>query len=208
MARKKDFDYFDSFIKLSEYSYNAAKLLDETLRNFNKETLQKNMVTMHDIEHTADLEGHAITKKLAREFITPIEREDILLLIHKIDDITDCIEDVLLHMYMYNVRVIKEDALKFSKLILDSCEELIGAFKEFKSYKKSKEIHNIIIKVNKLEEEGDNLYTEIVRKLHLSSDLDAIEIVTWTIAYNRFEKCSDACEEAVNVIESVIMKNM
>lgn len=207
MARNNDSDYFDSFIKLSEYSYNAAKLLDDTLRNFNKEILQKNMVKMHDIEHTADLEGHEITKRLAKEFITPIEREDILLLLHKIDDITDCIEDVLLHMYMYNVRVIKEDALKFSSLILSACEELIGAFKEFKNFKRSKEIQNKIIRVNKLEEEGDNLYTESVRKLHLSPS-DAIEIVTWTIAYNRFEKCSDACEEAANVIESVIMKNI
>ena len=133
MARKTD--YFEGFIKLAEYSYNAAKLLDDTLRDFNKDSLQKTMKLMHEIEHTADLEGHEITKKLLKEFITPIEREDIMLLIHKIDDITDCIEDVLLHMYMYNVRVIKEDAIKFSGLILSSCEELIGALKEFKNFK-------------------------------------------------------------------------
>jgi uncharacterized protein Yka (UPF0111/DUF47 family) len=205
MARKTD--YFEGFIKLAEYSYNAAKLLDDTLRDFNKDSLQKTMKLMHEIEHTADLEGHEITKKLLKEFITPIEREDIMLLIHKIDDITDCIEDVLLHMYMYNVRVIKEDAIKFSGLILSSCEELIGALKEFKNYKKSKEIRSRIIAVNKIEEEGDNLYTEIVRKLHLTS-MNAIDIMTWTIAYNRLEKCCDACEEAANVIESIILKNL
>ncbi len=205
MARKTD--YFEGFIKLAEYSYNAAKLLDDTLRDFNKDSLQKTMKLMHEIEHTADLEGHEITKKLLKEFITPIEREDIMLLIHKIDDITDCIEDVLLHMYMYNVRVIKEDAIKFSGLILSSCEELIGALKEFKNFKKSKEIRSRIIAVNKIEEEGDNLYTEIVRKLHLTS-MNAIDIMTWTIAYNRLEKCCDACEEAVNVIESIILKNL
>ncbi len=205
MARKTD--YFEGFIKLAEYSYNAAKLLDDTLRDFNKDSLQKTMKLMHEIEHTADLEGHEITKKLLKEFITPIEREDIMLLIHKIDDITDCIEDVLLHMYMYNVRVIKEDAIKFSGLILSSCEELIGALKEFKNFKKSKEIRSKIIAVNKIEEEGDNLYTEIVRKLHLTS-MNAIDIMTWTIAYNRLEKCCDACEEAANVIESIILKNL
>ncbi|HOA19955.1 MAG TPA: DUF47 family protein [Sedimentibacter sp.] len=205
MARKTD--YFEGFIKLAEYSYNAAKLLDDTLRDFNKDSLQKTMKLMHEIEHTADLEGHEITKKLLKEFITPIEREDIMLLIHKIDDITDCIEDVLLHMYMYNVRVIKEDAIKFSGLILSSCEELIGALKEFKNFKKSKEIRSRIIAVNKIEEEGDNLYTEIVRKLHLTS-MNAIDIMTWTIAYNRLEKCCDACEEAANVIESIILKNL
>ena len=110
-------------------------------------------------------------------------------------------------MYMYNVRVIKEDAIKFSGLILSSCEELIGALKEFKNFKKSKEIRSKIIAVNKIEEEGDNLYTEIVRKLHLTS-MNAIDIMTWTIAYNRLEKCCDACEEAANVIESIILKNL
>lgn len=206
MARKNSFDYFDGFIKLAEYSYEAAKLLDDILKNFDVDTLQEKMKTMHDIEHAADLEGHEITRRLAKEFIPPIEREDIIMLIHEIDDITDCIEDVLLHMYMYNVKEIRVDAIKFSNLILMSCKELIETFKEFKNFKKSKEIHNKIIKINRLEEEGDNLYTEIVRKLHVTTN-NAIDIMTWTIAYNRLEKCCDSCEEAVNVVESVIMKN-
>ncbi|NLB32569.1 MAG: DUF47 family protein [Tissierellia bacterium] len=206
MARKNSFDYFDGFIKLAEYSYDAAKLLDDILKNFDVDTLQEKMKIMHEIEHAADLEGHEITRRLAKEFIPPIEREDIIMLIHEIDDITDCIEDVLLHMYMYNVKEIRVDAIKFSNLILLSCKELIETFKEFKNFKKSKEIHNKIIKINRLEEEGDNLYTEIVRKLHETTN-NAIDIMTWTIAYNRLEKCCDACEEAVNIVESIIMKN-
>lgn len=206
MARKNSFDYFDGFIKLAEYSYDAAKLLDDILKNFDVDTLQEKMKIMHEIEHTADLDGHEITRRLAKEFIPPIEREDIIMLIHEIDDITDCIEDVLLHMYMYNVKEIRVDAIKFSNLILLSCKELIETFKEFKNFKKSKEIHNKIIKINRLEEEGDNLYTEIVRKLHVTTN-NAIDIMTWTIAYNRLEKCCDACEEAVNIVESIIMKN-
>ena len=207
MARKNDFYYFDGFIKLTEYCYGAAKLLDDTLRNFNKDTLQKTMKSMHDLEHTANLEGREITKRLARDFITPIEREDILYLIHKINEITNCIEDVLLHMYMYNVRVIKNDLLKFSELILIICKELIVAFKEFKNFKKSKEIYNRIVKVNKLVEEGDKLYIEIVRKLHLTHQ-NAIDIMTWTFICNRLEKCCDACKDTVNAIESVIIKNV
>lgn len=206
MARKNDFDYFDSFVKLSEFCCDAAKMLDEILIEYNPDTLESKMKKMHEIEHSADIMGHEITRRLAKEFITPIEREDIIVLTHEIDDITDCIEDVLLHMYMYNVKEIRNDALRFSKLILQSCEELKLALVEFKNFRKSKEIHNKIVRVNKLEEDGDNLYTESVRKLHMTSK-DPLEIMTWTIAFNRLEKCCDACEEAVNVIESVIMKN-
>lgn len=206
MARKNDFDYFDGFIKLSEYCCSAAEMLDDNIKKYDAETFQEKMKKMHEIEHAADLEGHEIIRRLAHEFITPIDREDIVQLLHQIDDITDCIEDVLLHMYMYNVKSIREDALGFSKIILQSCQELKDTFVEFKNFKKSKEIHKKIVHINKLEEDGDNLYTEAVRKLHMTST-DAIEIMTWTIAFNRFEKCCDACEEAANVVESIIMKN-
>ncbi|MGD9568792.1 MAG: DUF47 domain-containing protein [Sedimentibacter sp.] len=206
MTRKNEFDYFESFVKLSEYCCEAAKMLDEVLINFDVVTLEEKMKKMHDIEHASDMQVHEVVRRLAKEFITPIEREDIVKLVHEIDEVTDNIEDVLLHMYMYNVKDIKNDAIKFSKLILQSCEELTLAFAEFKNFRKSKDLHDKVVRVNRLEEEGDHLYTEAVRKLHLSS-VNAIEIMTWTIAFNRLEKCCDACEEAVNAIESVIMKN-
>ncbi|MEL7649102.1 MAG: DUF47 family protein [Sedimentibacter sp.] len=206
MARKNDFDYFDGFIKLSEYCCSAARMLDDIIRNYDAGSLQKKMKEMHDIEHAADLEGHEIIRRLSREFIAPIDREDIISLLHEIDDITDLIEDVLLHMYMYNVKTMREDALGFSDIILQSVEELKETFREFKNFRKSKEIHKKIVHINKLEEDGDNLYTEAVRKLHMTST-DAIEIMTWTVAFNSFEKCCDACEEAANVVESIIMKN-
>ena len=64
MARKNDFYYFDGFIKLTEYCYSAAKLLDDTLKNFNKDTLQKNMKSMHDIGQTA-VQGEMLKEKSA-----------------------------------------------------------------------------------------------------------------------------------------------
>jgi len=206
MARKNDYDYFESFVKLSECCCEAAELLDEVLINFKADELEEKMKNMHSIEHDADDQGHEVTRRLAKEFITPIEREDIVVLAHGIDDITDAIEDVLLHMYMYNVKEIRNDALKFSRLILQSCKELKIAFEEFKNFRKSKNIHDKIVLINKLEEDGDNLYTEAVRKLHLTST-NPIEILTWTIAFDRLEKCCDACEKTANTIESVIMKN-
>ena len=51
--------------RISRIQFKGAKLLDETFKNFNKETLQT-MVTMHEIEHSADLEAHEITKGLQK----------------------------------------------------------------------------------------------------------------------------------------------
>lgn len=206
MARKNEYDYFDKFVKLVDYSCAAAKMLHETLENYNVSELQVKMKQMHEIEHDADLEGHEIMRRLAHEFITPIEREDILSLVHSIDDITDSIEDVLIHMYMYNVKKIKNEAKVFTKIIVESCDALKRTLLEFKNFRKSKDIHKGIVLVNKLEEDGDNLFTEAVRNLHMTSN-DPIEIFTWAVAFNTLEKCCDSCEQAVNVVESIMMKN-
>lgn len=206
MARKNEYNYFDTFIKLSNYCCSASKLLDQILENFNVDELQDKMKLMHSIEHDADLEGHDMMRRLAHEFITPIEREDIVSLAHEIDNVTDNIEDVLLHMYMYNVPKVRMEALEFSKLIVKSCDELKKTFEEFYNFRKSKEIHKRIVLINKLEEDGDNIYTQAVRCLHMTSN-NPIEIMTWTEIINRLEKCCDACEQVANVVESIIMKN-
>lgn len=206
MARKNEYNYFDTFVKLVEYSCSASKLLDEILENFNVDELQNKMDLMHDIEHSADLESHNMMRKLAHEFITPIEREDIVSLSHEIDNITDNIEDVLLTIYMYNVRSIRNDVLDFSKLIVKCCFALKKAFQEFKKFHKSTDIKDEVILINKLEEEGDKLYTRTVRNLHMLSS-DPLEIMAWTEVYKQLEKCCDSCESTVNLIESIIMKN-
>lgn len=206
MARKNEYNYFDKFVKLSEYCCASAELLDEIIQNFKIGELNTRMKEMHDIEHAADIEGHEIMRKLSVEFITPIEREDIVALIHKIDDVTDSIEDVLLHAYMYNIKSLRSEALEFSKIIVKSCEALKRTLIEFRNFRKSKEIHKCIVEINKLEEEGDAIYIEAIRRLHMMSK-DPLEIMSWTEGFNRLEKCCDACEEAVNLVESIIMKN-
>nr|WP_312577286.1 DUF47 family protein [Sedimentibacter sp.] len=206
MVRKNSYNYFDAFVTLSNYCCMAAKMLDETLKNFNVDDLQEKMKLMHNIEHEADLEGHNMMRKLFHEFITPIEREDIVSLAHEIDNITDNIEDVLLRLYMYNILEIRGEALEFSKIIVKSCDALKNVFEEFHNFRRSKEMHKGIVLINELEEDGDNLYTQAVRRLHMTSN-DPIEIMTWTEVINRLEKCCDSCENTVNVVESIIMKN-
>ena len=46
--------------------------------------------------------------QLAKAFITPIEREDIIELSHCIDNITDKIEDVFLRLYTNNIRKMRD----------------------------------------------------------------------------------------------------
>ena len=77
---------------------------------------------------------------------------------------------------------------------------------EFADFKKSKTLHGLIVEINALEEEGDRVYMEIMRRLH-SEVTDPLEIIAWREIYNYLEKCCDACEHVADVVESVMMKN-
>lgn len=206
MARKKDVNYFDAFVELAGYSCQAADLLNETIINYHAEELKDKMEKMHAIEHSGDKARHEMIKKLAREFITPIEREDIMAMADAIDTVTDTIEDVLMRMYMCNIRYVREHALKMTEIIVKCCDALKKALDEFHNFRKSQTLHDLIVDVNHLEEEGDRLYTEAVRDLYVNCK-DFLEISGWDKTYDYLERCCDACEDVTDVIESVMMKN-
>ena len=206
MSRKKDENYFNTFVELVEYSCKAADLLNEIMNNYDKINLQEKMSEMHEIEHSGDTARHLMIKKLAKEFITPIEREDIMAMGDAIDNVTDTIEDVLMRMYMYNIKSVRDDALKMTDIIVKCCNSLKTALSEFYNFRKSQNLHKMIVDINHFEEEGDKLFTEATRHLYVSCD-DFIELTGWDQVFYYLESCCDACEDVSDVIESVMMKN-
>lgn len=206
MAGKRNFDYFDSFVRMADYSCSAAALLKEIMTDFKTDELHEKSKKMRSIEHDGDSERHVMIRKLLHEFITPIEREDIMDLADAIDTVTDTIEDVVLRLYMYNVKAIFESAPEITDIIVRSCEALKLALEEFHNFRKSKTLHDLLVDVNGLEEEADELYLKATRNLYIKSH-DVMEVIAWDQTFDFLEMCCDACEEVANVIENVVMKN-
>lgn len=206
MAGKHNYDYFDVFEKMVGYSCETAEMLLETLTNFQVAELETKMQQMHQIEHRADMEKHEMMKKLAHEFITPIEREDIMMMAQEVDEITDSIEDVLMRVYMFHIEEIRPEALEFAEVIHKCCVALQKAAQDFHNFRKSETMHDSIVEVNSLEEVGDALYTSSMRTLY-AGGLSPVEVMAWTETFDHLEKCCDNCEHVANVMESIIMKN-
>ncbi len=138
-----------------------ADLLIEAIENFTEaEDLRGIMDRAHAIEHEGDEVNHAIFKTVATDFITPIEREDIIELSQYLDNIIDYIEDVMQRFYMYDVHFMHHDAEEFACLIKKSCVALDKAMVDFRNFKKSKTFKQLIVDVNTYEEEADRLYLQ------------------------------------------------
>ncbi len=204
--RKRDNYYFETFVELVDYSCKAADLLHQIITEYDAGQIKVKMEEMHAIEHRADMARHKMMGKLLKEFITPIDREDIMAMADSIDTLTDSIEDVLMRMYMYNIREVTEYAENLSEIIQKCCYLLKEAFIELPNFRKSKKLHDLIVEINRFEEQGDALYTEAVRELYLSNKHHK-DIVAWDNTYHYLEKCCDMCEDVADVIENIIMKN-
>ena len=206
MAKKQDSFYFDNFVACAEDSCRAAQMLKDALGDFHPEKLKGQLDSIHEVEHSADAKKHEMLDHLAKEFLPPIEREDIVLLSQNIDNMTDKVEDVMLRVYMNNVQEIEPNALKMTDIIIQCCDAVKELLREFRNFKKSKNIKQLVIRINDLEEEADKMFMQSVRGLYTESD-DPLKIIAWRDIYIYLERCADACEHVADVVESVIMKN-
>ena len=191
MSKKSDSYYFQNFIECVQCGCEAAKMLEDNLMNFDTGLLQDKLDELHKIEHDADKKKHEMMGVLVKA---------------SIDEVTDKIEDVLIRIYINNVHTIKPEAVEFTKVIIRCCNALKEVMEEFADFKKSKTLHGLIIEINALEEEGDRMFIDSMRKLHTEVK-DPIEIIAWREIYVYLEKCCDACEHVADIVESVIMKN-
>lgn len=202
--KKKTTDYFDLFLKQMEIAGQCIRILGDLAEDYKEtdERLQK----IHQLEHEGDKIFHAVESELYSAFITPIEREDILLLSNTIDDLTDSIEDIAIRFHMFNIKSMREEVAGFIRIIMKCCGELQRAFSEFHTFKKSKSISSYIVEINRLEGEGDALYQQAVYHL-FTTETNPVEILKWRETFEIMENCCDTCEDVANTLGAVIMKN-
>lgn len=209
MGKKHKFDYFDAFEKHSKLAVAEADLLIDTVKSFTEASeLQKSLKLAHEIEHEGDIINHSIYKTIAGDFITPIDREDIVELSQALDDIVDNIEDVMQHFYMYDIHFMHPDAINFAKMIKGETEALDAAMHDFRNFKKSKHFKELIIKVHDLEEEADGLFIKAIRALHTDDRDNPMRVYVWANLFEAMEACCDACEHAANIMSTILLKNV
>jgi uncharacterized protein len=196
--------FFDLFVDTAADTCKAAKMLNELMENY--VNVNDKIKAIEELEHKCDGHVHKMMEHLNRSFITPIDREDIYYIAKELDNITDDIESTAHRFRMFNVTEIKEDAKKISRLIIQCTEELTGVMSELKRMKTSKILKEKIIEVNRIEDEGDDIFRKAVQDLFVS-ETNAIEVLKWKEIYEYLENTLDACEDVANIVEGVVMKN-
>ena len=203
---KGDKFYFENFAEGAALSKKAATYLVECLENYDPNKIEMMIHKMHEIEHTADIKKHEMNDTLAKAFVTPVDREDLDMLSHNLDQVTDKIEEIIQKFYIYNIQSVEPSVIEFAKKLVRSCELLCDLMNEFENFKRSKKIRELIVELNDAEEECDKLYLASMREL-TKNPTDVLTTISWREIYECFESCADACEHVSECVGTVIMKN-
>ena len=206
MAKKNKNDYFKLTEEQLVYCVQASDLLVEILNNYNFDLITEYKEKMHAIENAADEIHHDIRTRLSAEFITPIDQEDILRLVQIVDDITDAIDEVVMDLYMYNIKTLPASVPAVAAVVNRCIKALHTASTELKNFKKPAQLHTYLIETNTIESEADTLYVEAIRSL-FADETDVKTLIAAKAIHESLENCCDLCEHASDVIEQIIIKN-
>ena len=166
MAKKEKFSYFDAFESQVDVALEEVEVLIDCIEDFKTDKLESILEKAHEIEHRGDHLNHIILTNVSTDFITPIERGDIIELAQDLDSITDMIEGTIQRFYMFNVESVRPQAMEFAQIIRKSLKALRKAMGTFREFKKVKKIRAMVEDVNQFEEQADAMYLKTIRDLY------------------------------------------
>ncbi len=160
---------------------------------------------IEDLEHANDELTHSIFTELGRNFITPFDREDIHYLATTLDDIADTIYAAAKKINFYKVNPNDIGIQKLAEIIQQSAELVKNAVVELRNMKNIRLITEALVKVNSMENQADDVFDMSIERL-FETEPDAKEVIKKREIYTVMEIATDKCEDAANVIESIIIK--
>ena len=206
MKKKEKYSYFEEFIKIAEHIEESSNKLKELMNDYNEENLDKSIEEIHKLEHSSDRIVHKMRKFLIKDFLPPIEREDIAVIVNKLDDIEDGIDEIAIDFKIINIEYIKQDTLEIIDILVKATTAVKGIIEKLSDLKHPELVEEKLVIVNRLEEQGDRVYEKIISNLY-KEEKDPIELIKWVNIYKGFEETIDSCEQISDCIQDVIMKN-
>lgn len=205
MFMPKDRVFYGLFEEVSTVLTEMASVFSAAINETDENKKAALIKSLEDLEHKNDEITHTIFIELGRNFITPFDREDIHSLATSLDDIADFLWGAAKRITNYSIHDGDQITQEFANVISKSIKALNKAVKELRDMKDLRSITESCVMINSLENEGDELLDTAM--LHLfSASIDPIELIKKKDLYEMLEIVTDKCEDAANVIESIIIK--
>jgi predicted phosphate transport protein (TIGR00153 family) len=194
-------EFFDLFIQASANAREIARLLVELLESW--PASRGKLRDIREAEHEGDRLTREVINLLNRTFVTPLDRDDMYRLATVIDDICDYIDEAADNIDAYEVLDVPVKAREQADVIYRAASRLHEAVELLEGFKDS---HRQLFALRELEDEGDRLSREAIADL-FRAEQDPLMIIRWKDIHEQLEEAVDACENAADVLEAILVKN-
>lgn len=201
----KDRIFYTLFEESSNRVHVMATALKEMVYLTDPESRTAALRNIEDLEHKNDDVTHRIFTELSSNFITPFDREDIHYLATALDDVADHIYAAAKKIDFYNVNTQDDGIRKLAVLVEQSAEHVKTAVQELRNMKNLRKITEAIVKMNSIENQADDVFDDNIRRLFDEVE-NVKEVIKMREIYQVMETATDKCEDAGNVLESIIIK--
>jgi len=202
--RKNDGDFFGWFEDAAQNNVDSAKLLAGLCHDFsNADDVVRQL---HEREHRGDEITLAIYQSLHKIFMPPLDREDIIAIASRLDDVMDYIYEAGDAMAVYNVQAPTAVAASLAAIIV-SCTEVVAAeLPKLRQRRTMRGIEAGILELDRLEKEADAVLRAGVFDL-FHCPHGPIQVIAWTRIYETMERVTDECEDIADVLRGVVIKH-
>ena len=197
--------FYELFEQVADNASKMGKIMSQVVAEPDFDKRAALIAQLEDLEHANDELTHSVFTELGRNFITPFDREDIHYLATSLDDIADYIYAAGKKINFYRVNPNDMGMQKFAELIEQSVHQVKIAVTELRDMKNMRKITEALVKINSIENQADDIFDMSIERL-FATEPDAKEVIKKREIYQVMEIVTDKCEDASNVIESIIIK--
>ncbi len=199
----QEYNVFESFDEAASHAVSAARLwLKLTEHYADADPIAREL---NGVEHACDDVAHRTMDQLNKSFITPLDREDIHVMILRIDDVVDLTNAAANRMAFFGIQKPTQHAVNLAKQIVRGCEKLAEAVHGMRSAKHYEQVMQDCITVHEVENAADDILHAALAEL-FATEKNAIEVIKWKDIYETMEKITDRLEDVANVLQGVIVK--
>jgi predicted phosphate transport protein (TIGR00153 family) len=201
----RDMGFYDLFEQETNNLVTAAEKLVDLFDNY--ENVEAKAKELKELEHRGDVITHEVIARLHRTFVTPIDREDITLLAHSLDDVMDFIEAAGRTAFLYRIAQPTERARELARIVAKVAYKLNEVVPRLRRRDQFSWILKQCVEINTLENEADDVQHAALAELFEVCRTDACEVIKWREIYSHLENATDRGEDVANVLEGIVLKH-
>jgi len=196
--------FYDLLADLARLLVLSSESMTDLLEHF--ENVEMKTTRIKELETQADNVTHDLYTLANKTFVTPLDREDIMALAQKMDDVVDHIEATATSIGIYGIPQPTPAARGLADLARLQCLQLAKAIDVLRHKGRLKDILGLAREINRLENEGDSLFLKANGEL-FDGEMSVTDIIKWREIYNELENSIDSCENVAHILEAIVLKH-